>query len=120
MFCSKCGQSLEVEAEFCPKCGKPASKLDLANSVPAEAGPIASVKNPLATPALVLGILSAFFYEFVFFQVAALMVGIFGVNRATELAKSGEAKTGKGKSIAGLVLGAVYLFAWFMLVVVGI
>ena len=69
--------------------------------------------NGLATAALVLGILSALFFEFVFVPIAALVVSSFALSKSTSLANKGQKKTGKGKSIAGLILGGVYLFTWF-------
>lgn len=70
-------------------------------------------KNKWAVPALVLGLVSIFF-AFIFVpSILAIVFGALGLSRSTELANAKQAKTGKGMSIAGLVLGLVYLFIGF-------
>jgi hypothetical protein len=74
----------------------------------------ASVLNKFATPALVLGITSAVLYEFFLPSIVAIVLGAMGVGRSTELKKDGVEKTGHGKSVAGLILGLVYLLCGFV------
>ena len=130
MFCSKCGNQVTEQVKFCGACGNPiqrgqsAKETKAASSPPISPTPNQSTNtgqvqgppaesNGLATAALVLGILSALFFEFVFVPIAALIVSAFALSKSTSLANKGQKMTGKGKSVAGLVLGAVYLFAWF-------
>ncbi len=70
--------------------------------------------NKYATPALVVGIVAAMFYEIFVPSIAAIILGSLGMNQATVLQNEGEQKTGRGKSIAGLVLGLVYLLCGFV------
>ena len=72
------------------------------------------VTNKYATAALVVGILAAIFYEFFIPSIAAIILGALGMNQATALQNDGVKITGKGKSVAGLVLGLVYLFCGFI------
>lgn len=59
-------------------------------------------KHMVATFSLVLGILSIFLWEFSIFPIPALILGVIGITKAEE-------EDGKGFSIAGVVLGAVFL-----------
>jgi len=130
MYCSSCGTGVGQEASFCGSCGQPIQLRKSADDTKASpSAPISpnakqptntgqvqgtpAESNGLATAALVLGILSAGFFEFVFVPIAALVVSSFALSKSTSLANKGQKKTGKGKSIAGLILGGVYLFTWF-------
>lgn len=74
---------------------------------------MAKKENPYATPSLVLGLLSVFFAFVFVVPIASLVVGILGVVKAGELKAEGIKKTGKGLSVTGIVLGAVYLLVAF-------
>ena len=130
MFCTICGYQITAQVKFCGSCGNPTQRGQSAEETKAAPSPQISPapnesadtshaqgtpaeSNGLATAALVLGILSALFFEFVFVPIAALVVSAFALSKSTSLANKGQGKTGKGKSIAGLILGGVYLFIWF-------
>lgn len=136
MYCSSCGIGVGQEASFCGSCGKPIQPLKSADdakvspsapispdakqpTITSQGPSTGSESNGLATAALVLGILSAMFFEFVFVPIAALVVSAFALSKSTSLANKGQKKTGKGKSVAGLILGGVYLFVWFAWNVLG-
>jgi hypothetical protein len=70
-------------------------------------------KNQWAAPALALGIVSVFFAWVFVPPILAIVFGAMGLSRATALSNDKVAKTGKGFSITGLVLGGVYLFVAF-------
>jgi Domain of unknown function (DUF4190) len=65
--------------------------------------------NKFAVSALVLGIVAAGFYEFFIPAIAALIVGTLALSEANALKASGIQKTGYGMSLAGVILGGVYL-----------
>ncbi len=65
-------------------------------------------------PALILGIVAAIFYEFFIPAIIAVVLGAKGLNRAEVLKGESVEKTGKGLSMAGLILGIVYLFTGFI------
>lgn len=69
--------------------------------------------NQFSTAALVTGLVAVIFFEFFIPSIAAIILGALGMNRATVLANNKVLKTGKGNSIAGLVLGIVYLLCGF-------
>jgi len=71
------------------------------------------MKNKWATPALVLGVVSVFFGWLFLPPIFAIVFGSMGLNRSAVLANDGQKKSGKGQSIAGLVLGIVYLLLSF-------
>lgn len=71
------------------------------------------MKNKWATPALAVGIVSVFFGWLFIPPILAITFGSMGLNRSAVLANSGQKKTGKGSSIAGLVLGILYLLLSF-------
>ena len=136
MYCSKCGNQVTEQVKFCGFCGnatqrgQSAKETKEASSPPISPTPNQSTNtgqvqgtpaesNGLATAALVLGILSALFFEFVFVPIAALVVSAFALSKSASLANKGQKKTGKGKSVAGLILGGVYLFVWFAWNVLG-
>ena len=136
MYCSKCGNQVTEQVKFCGSCGNAIQRGQLAKETKAASSPPISPtptqptntdqvhgtpaeSNGLATAALVLGILSALFFEFVFVPIAALVVSAFALSKSTSLANKGQKKTGKGKSVAGLILGGVYLFVWFAWNVLG-
>jgi hypothetical protein len=62
---------------------------------------------------LVLGIVSVFLFEFLVFSIAAVITASLALSKSSELAREGIANTGKGKSVAGLILGAVYSLLGF-------
>jgi len=136
MYCTKCGNQVNEQVKFCGSCGTPiqgeqsAKDTKAVSSPPISPAPNQSTNtsqvqgtpaesNGLATAALVLGILSAAFFEFVFVPIAALVVSAFALSKSTSLANKGQKKTGKGKSIAGLILGGVYLSVWFIYDILG-
>lgn len=65
--------------------------------------------NPYAVVALTLGVVSVFFGMFIVPPIVAIVYGSLGISRATALSNHNVSKTGKGFSVAGLVLGIVYL-----------
>jgi len=70
--------------------------------------------NKFAAPAFFLGIFAAVFYEFYLPAIGAIIVGALGMNKAAILANEKVQKTGKGFSVAGLVMGIVYLMTGFV------
>lgn len=67
-------------------------------------------KNKWAVPSLVLGVVSVFLAALIVPPILAIVFGALGLSRSTELENAKSDKTGKGMSIAGLVLGSVYIF----------
>lgn len=119
LFCSSCGDPVETGNNTCISCGaftqsksQVSSKypLPLTNQREAASQSLSETveTNYLARFALVLGILSVFFFEFVPVPIASVVVSSFALNKSSELAQKSAAKTGKGMSMAGLVLGVVY------------
>ena len=75
-----------------------------------------SERNKWAAPALWLGLSSTLFAFLFVPPILAIVFGAKGMTRATILANASAPKTGKGMSIAGLILGIVYLgVAFYML-----
>ncbi len=121
MYCSKCGTELQKGAYFCTDCGVRVGE-SFESSVREALGDssktaitsgIAETKNNLSTPSLVLGILSVALFELVFIPIAAVVVSSLSLAKANALSRNGLPNTGKGKSIAGLVLGAIYSLIGF-------
>ena len=126
MFCPQCGASTLDSDSFCSSCGtqvrasnKPKVSKPIKTSSPEAARPASAAsnlipkKNSLSTVSLVLGILSVFLFEFLVFSIAAVITASLALSKSSELAREGIANTGKGKSVAGLVLGAVYSLLGF-------
>jgi uncharacterized membrane protein YvbJ len=121
MFCPQCGASALDSDSFCSSCGtqvrasdKPKVSKPIKTSSPEAAKPASAAsnliprKNSLSTVSLVLGIVSVFLFEFLVFSIAAVITASLALSKSSELAREGIANTGKGKSIAGLILGVVY------------
>jgi hypothetical protein len=66
-------------------------------------------KNKWAVPALVLGIVSAFLAFLIVPPILAIVFGSLGISRSSDLQNEGVKKTGSGMSMAGLILGIVYI-----------
>jgi len=126
MFCPQCGASTLDSDSFCSSCGtqvrasnKPKVSKPIKTSSPEAARPASAAsnlipkKNSLSTVSLVLGILSVFLFEFLVFSIAAVITASLALSKSSELAREGIANTGKGKSVAGLILGAVYSLLGF-------
>lgn len=113
MNCGSCGCEVENMDKFCETCGSSLANSNTKSEERSRSQEEEALRNELATPSLVLGILSALFFEFFPVPLAALVTGLFALTRSTELQNLGSKKTGKGKSIAGVSLGAVYLVVWF-------
>lgn len=121
MFCSSCGQAAEPSDRFCGSCGAPNqgerpaptayqnSNLGAQQGQTSGSGGPKSEKNGLATAALVIGLVSAGLFEFIFVPLVAVIISSFALSKAQKLTKAGATKPGTGKSVAGLVLGIVYL-----------
>ena len=121
MYCTECGTELQTGASFCTDCG---SKVGVAPessagetvgraSSPESTTAIGQTKNNLSTLSLVLGISSAFFFEFVFIPIAAVIASSLSLAKANQLSRTGVLRTEKGVSIAGLVLGVIYSLLGF-------
>lgn len=123
MFCSNCGKKGQT-GNFCENCGTSLNSKEkslAADTKPAGissggttssssgVGAGKSTENQVANWALGFGIASAVFFEFLIPNLVAIVLGSIGLNKASELARQGAAKTGKGKSMAGLVLGIIYV-----------
>jgi len=126
MFCPQCGASALDSDSFCSSCGtqvrtsekpKVSEPINTSNSEAAKPASAASNliprKNSLSTVSLVLGIVSVFLFEFLVFSIAAVITASLALSKSSELAREGIANTGKGKSVAGLILGAVYSLLGF-------
>lgn len=121
MYCTKCGTELQKGVSFCTDCGSkvgnaPVSAASEAldeSTKPARAEGTGETTNNLATLSLVLGITSVFFFEFVILPLVAVITSSISLGKANELSRNGVLKTGKGKSVAGLVLGAIYSLLGF-------
>ena len=143
IFCTKCGLEAAPDDNYCSACGekfrtKGLAKTDTAvrketlkNEYPVLDQIIDSgaymdpqeteeniqefplPKNSWSIPSLVLGILSAFFFEFLIPPIAALLASGLGISRAIELKGMGYEKTGFGFSLTGIILGTVYLLLSF-------
>ncbi len=123
MFCPNCGKKGQT-GNFCENCatGLKSKEKSLAadtrpsglssggnTSSSSDAGLGNSTENKVANWALGFGIASAVFFEFLIPNLVAIVLGSIGLNKASELARQGALKTGKGKSMAGLVLGIIYV-----------
>jgi uncharacterized membrane protein YvbJ len=126
MFCPQCGASALDSDSFCSSCGtqvrtsekpKVSEPINTSSSEAAKPASAASNliprKNSLSTVSLVLGIVSVFLFEFLVFSIAAVITASLALSKSSELAREGIANTGKGKSVAGLILGAVYSLLGF-------
>jgi hypothetical protein len=72
---------------------------------------LASGKNTPARNALILGIIALVINPVCIPALAAVFWGIVGIKRASKFAEAGSAPVGKGKAIAGLVLGSIGVVA---------
>ncbi|MCU1584064.1 MAG: hypothetical protein JWM49_620 [Microbacteriaceae bacterium] len=72
---------------------------------------LAAGKNTLATNALVWGIVSFLFNLFCLVGIAAIVWGIFAIQRANAWERDGHAPIGRKKAIWGIVLGGVATIA---------
>lgn len=126
MFCTSCGEKQNPLDKFCPSCGahlnlgarqginsQPQISSSSHSAVNSKDQGSGGESNKLSRVALTLGILSAFFFEFVLLPIVAVVISSLALVRASELAQKLTPKTGKGISIAGLILGSVYSLIGF-------
>lgn len=82
-FCTNCGNELVAEAVICPKCGVSAS-------------PVQEVQNKPSNGMAIAGFITSFFIS-----ILGLIFSIIGLN------KSKQTGTGKGLSIAGIIISSI-------------
>lgn len=95
MFCSKCGRRLEEGQSVCPVCG-----------TAQEPGPVTT--NIMAVVGFVLGLISIFIDFFGIIGIIAIVLSVAGYMGCTQ-----HNQKGKGRAIAGIILGliaAIYAF----------
>jgi len=126
MFCSQCGASASDSDSFCSSCGaqvraskgpKAETRINTSNpelvTTTSQTSSLTPQKNSLSTVALVLGIVSFFLFEFLIFPIAAVVTASLALSKSSDLSRKGISNTGKGKSIAGLILGVIYSLLGF-------
>ncbi len=126
MFCTRCGQSLNDTANFCPACGE-------ARAVLAEAAPIVSLVEPALAPALEPAPASApvavepryagFWWRVlaalldgVLCQITAMLLGLilgFVLGLALAIGGSDKETVGLASGLMGTILGLVLQWLWF-------
>lgn len=106
MFCTKCGELLGVEAEYCSRCGTRAglpSVSEQRSQIGAGGAPVYS--NPVRPGASTSGIAIAAIIVVFFFSLLGLILGY--VARA-DIRKSDGLKLGLGMANAAIVLGWIF------------
>lgn len=95
-FCTNCGNELVNEAVICPKCGVSAS-------------PVQEVQNKPSNGMAIAGFITSFFIS-----ILGLIFSIIGLN------KSKQTGTGKGLSIAGIIISSISIIATILIIIIGI
>jgi len=100
-FCTRCGNSIDTEDEFCRACGAAAANANVQPIAPA--GPMTpEATSGKAIASLVFGLL--FFVPFAF--IAAVILGHLGL---AEIRRSAGRLKGEGLAMAGLILGYMWV-----------
>ncbi len=126
MFCENCQHQVSDAASFCPACGHPQVPVSSPPPQPApqqrysayappatNAPTVAAKTNGMAVASLVLGIVWVF-------GITSILALIFGILSKRQIETSNGAQTGRGLSIAGIVLGAVGIAGLIFWIVVAI
>ena len=114
MFCDKCGAQLNDNSRVCPQCGAPIHGEEMnITTTSTYAGPLG---NP--TPVLVWGILGLSFALIPYINFLGIIFSCVGLKKAnaynqfTNFAESGQARTGRTLSKAGLIVGIICTAIW--------
>ena len=109
MFCDKCGAQLNDNSRVCPQCGAPIHGEEMnITTTSTYAGSLGDPK-----PVLVWGILGLAFACTFFLSFLGIIFSAVGLKKAnaynqfTNFADSGQAKTGRALSKAGLIVGII-------------
>ena len=121
MLCEKCGSQLNDNSRFCPNCGAPIpGEEQNVTTTSTYEGPMG---NP--TPVLVWGILGLSFATIPYINFLGLIFSIVGLSKAKKYAEftggaySKQASIGRGLSIAGIIVGAIFTLI-FTIVIIGL
>ncbi|MGI6378026.1 MAG: zinc-ribbon domain-containing protein [Bacilli bacterium] len=101
MFCKNCGQELDDSSKFCPYCGAentPVVKIEENELPPNNDGEV----TPTKSSALVLGILSLFFFGVIF--------GVIAISLSKDPLQKNRG--------AARILGAIGIISWAILLIV--
>lgn len=124
MFCDKCGAQLNENSRVCPQCGAPIQGEEQnITTTSTYAGPLGDPK-----PVLVWGILGLAFACTFFLSFLGIIFSAVGLKKAnaynqfTNFAESGQAKTGRALSKAGLIVGIIMtvLCILYVVLIVGL
>lgn len=99
MFCPHCGRQIPVGNMFCSYCGA-----NLTESVKTSPQPTVQYASPCPVPASSTNVYAILGFIFAFFiPIAGLILSIIGLKNASKF------HSGKGLSIAGIVISSVFL-----------
>jgi len=98
MYCPKCGKENPDDAQLCQSCSS------VLTSIPAQVPALGPKTSGLAIAALVLGILSIFFFP------VGLIAIILGIVSIVIIEKSGGRLTGRGFATVGIVIPVLMFF----------
>ncbi len=124
MYCDKCGAQLNDNSRVCPQCGAPIQGEEQnITTTSTYAGPLGDPK-----PVLVWGILGLAFACTFFLSFLGIIFSCIGLKKAnayyqfTNYAQSGQAKTGRALSKAGLIVGIILtvLCVIYVIAIVGL
>ena len=101
--------SPQEQPERRPESAEPRRRNGLKAASDAVVDPALAVSNPFAAAALAVGVIAVLFPSLGVLPVIGLVVSVLGLVRSGRMAREGEAKTGRGRCIAGLVLSLVGL-----------
>jgi len=101
IVCPRCQRKMPIDSDTCGACGMPFT-MEGASAV-ANAGP---GSNSYATWSMTIGILSIVTFCIPGLGLAAIALGVKGLNRATTI---GGERTGRGMAITGIICGVVAL-----------
>ena len=122
MFCRNCGKQINDEFKYCPFCGTATTPTTMGTQEqsPAQAQTPASPKknNGFAIAGFVLSLVSIYFGAF--FCVTPALGLIFSILGLTSCK---DENTGRGLSLAGIIISSilfVFWFIYFVMIIMGV
>lgn len=99
MLCSKCGNTIGENSQFCDRCGEPVRTAQMVTEPPVPGAPSLSETSGKAIASLVSGVCGLLIFP------AAIAAIVLGHISRSEIRKSAGRLTGSGLALGGLIMG---------------